>query len=208
MLPWLNNYTFPEEAKFEDKEYAKNIYSRFIKEIYKNGTTRVAAFATTHKDSTSILIDLFIESGLGAYIGKVNIDRNCCDSLCEVTSKSIEDTVEIINNFIDKSHLVKPIITPRFVPTCSDELLRSLGSLAVKYMLPVQSHLSENLDEIKWVKELHPNSNSYSEVYNKYKLFGDTPTLMAHCIHLSDKEIEHMSKKMYMQCTVLLLTLT
>lgn len=195
LLPWLNDYTFPEESKYKDVEYGERMYSKFVKEIYKNGTTRVAAFATIHKESTKKLMELFMNTGIGAYIGKVNMDINSCEALCENTLDSINDTIDIIEEYNNKSDLVKPIITPRFVPTCSDYLLESLGNLALKYNLPVQSHLSENIGEINWVKNLHPKSNFYGEVYDKYKLFGDTPTLMAHCIHLTDEEINLMSRK-------------
>ena len=195
LLPWLNDYTFPEESKYKDTNYGEKMYSRFVHEIYKNGTTRVAAFATIHKDSTKKLMDLFEDAGIGAYVGKVNMDRNACDTLCECTDDSINDTLEIIKEYQNKSHLVKPIITPRFVPTCSEALLKSLGNMAIEYNLPVQSHLSENVGEVNWVRELHPDSEHYADVYNRYNLFGDTKTLMAHCIHLTDEEIDIMSKK-------------
>lgn len=195
LLPWLNDYTFPEESKYVDVNYGEKMYSRFVNEIYKNGTTRVAAFATIHKDSTLKLIDLFKQSGIGAYIGKVNMDRNSCDTLCENTYDSINDTIDIISQTFNKSELVNPIITPRFVPTCSETLLKELGAIAIKYNIPVQSHLSENIGEINWVRELHPDSKFYGDVYNKFNLFGDTPTLMAHCIHLTDDEINLMKNK-------------
>lgn len=195
LLPWLNNYTFPEESKYENVDYGEKMYSKFVNEIYKNGTTRVAAFATIHKESTMKLMDLFIDCGLAAYVGKVNMDRNSCDSLLEKTNDSINNTLEIINKYQNKSNLVKPIITPRFVPTCSESLLKGLGKLALEFNIPVQSHLSENISEINWVKELHPTSKFYADVYDKYNLFGDTPTLMAHCIHLTDDEIELMKNK-------------
>ena len=195
LLPWLNDYTFPEESKYNDINYAQKMYQRFINEIYKNGTTRIAIFSTIHKEATKKLMDLLISIGIGAYVGKVNMDRNACDKLCESTLDSINDTIEIINEYSNKSNLVKPIITPRFVPTCSEKLLNDLGELAIKYSLPVQSHLSENIEEIQWVKELHPDCNFYSQIYDKYKLFGDTPTLMAHCIHLTNEEVQLMSEK-------------
>ena len=154
------------------------MYSKFVNEIYKNGTTRVATFATIHKESTKKLMDLFINAGIGAYIGKVNMDRNSCTTLCENTLDSINDTIEIINQYCNKSSLLKPIITPRFVPSCSEDLLKALGELAIKYNLPVQSHLSENIEEVKLVKELHPDCNFYSQIYDKYQLFGDTPTFL------------------------------
>lgn len=195
LLPWLNDYTFPEESKYKDIDYGEKMYSKFVKEIYKNGTTRVAAFATIHKESTMKLMDILIDSGIGGYVGKVNMDRNSCDSLCENTLSSINDTLGIIKEYLNKSELVKPIITPRFVPTCSEHLLKSLGEIALKYNLPVQSHLSENIGEINWVKELHPRSKFYGDVYDSYNLFGDTPTLMAHCVHLTDDEINLMKTK-------------
>ncbi|KHD34301.1 amidohydrolase [Clostridium acetobutylicum] len=189
LLPWLNNYTFPEEAKFLNVDYAKKTYGRLIKDLIKNGTTRVALFATLHKDSTIELFNMLIKSGIGAYVGKVNMDYNCPDYLTENYITSLNDTEEIILKYKDKSNIVKPIITPRFVPSCSNELMDGLGKLSYKYGLPVQSHLSENLDEIAVVKSLHKKSNFYGEVYDKFGLFGNTPTLMAHCIHSSKEEI-------------------
>lgn len=192
LLHWLNDYTFPEESKFQDREYGKKIYQRFIKEIWKQGTTRIAVFATVHKDATMDLMDLFIKSGLGAYVGKVNMDLNCPPFICESLENSLRDAEEIILKYGNKSSLVKPIITPRFVPSCSGELLSGLGMLCKKYNTPVQSHLSENKGEIQWVKELHPDSKYYGDVYNKCNLFGQTPTLMAHCSFSSEEEIALM----------------
>lgn len=192
LIPWLNDYTFPEESKFKDREYGKKIYERFIKEIWKQGTTRIAIFATVHKDATMDLMDLLIKSGLGAYVGKVNMDLNCPPFICESLENSLKDTEEIILKYGNKSPLVKPIITPRFVPSCSSELLSGLGILCKKYNIPVQSHLSENKGEIQWVKELHPDSKYYGDVYNKCNLFGQTPTLMAHCSFSSEEEIALM----------------
>lgn len=194
LIPWLNNYTFPEESRYENIDYAKKMYSRFVNELYKNGTTRSAVFATIHKNSTKTLMDIFIKSGLGAYVGKVNMDRNSSPTLTEDTNSSINDTLEILEEYKNKSSLVKPIITPRFIPTCSNDLLERLGEISVKYKIPVQSHLSENIGEIDWVKELHPDSKFYADAYDKYNLFGSTPTLMAHCVHLTDDELSLMNK--------------
>ncbi|MGL5348430.1 MAG: amidohydrolase family protein [Peptostreptococcaceae bacterium] len=194
LIPWLNDCTFPEECKYEDLEYATKMYKKFITEIWRCGTTRVVAFATIHKDSTSSLIDLFIKSGLGAYIGKVNMDRNCHNGLIESTNQSILDTENLILKYKDASPIVKPIITPRFIPTCSDKLLKGLGELSINYDVPVQSHMSENCGEIDWVKELHPQSDFYGQAYNNYNLFGQRPTLMAHCVYSSTKEIDLMKK--------------
>ncbi len=192
LLPWLNTYTFPEEAKYGDLEYAEKVYRRFIKDLWRHGTTSAVVFSSVHKESTKLLMDLFIESNLRAYVGKVNMDRNTSPVLTESTERSLLDTEEIIIEYRKKSPLVKPIITPRFVPTCSSELMEGLGRLAVKYGVPVQSHLSENKNEVEWVRELHPECKNYASVYNKYNLFGQTKTIMAHCIHNTDEELDLM----------------
>ncbi len=195
LIPWLNTYTFPEESKYDDLEYAKVVYTKVIKELWKYGTTRSVVFSSIFKESTKLLLDLFIESGLGAFVGKVNMDRNTSKSLTENTVDSLNDTEEIIKEYKDKSDLVKPIITPRFIPTCSSELLHGLGALAKKYNIPVQSHLNENKDEVLWVKELYPDSNNYASVYDDFGLFGQSKTIMAHCIYNTDEEIDLMKKR-------------
>lgn len=192
LIPWLNDYTFPEESKYADIEYADKMYKRFIKEIWKNGTTRIAVFATVHKDSTIRLMNLFNTSGIGAFVGKVNMNINCPKSLLEDTNQSVLDTKEILDMKIEEDSLVKPIITPRFIPSCDSELLTELGNLAIEYNVPTQSHLSENLGEINWVKELQPKSKFYGDAYNRFNLFGQTKTLMAHCVYSNDDELKLM----------------
>ena len=194
LIPWLDNYTFPEEGKFKSIEYSDKVYKNFIKEVWRHGTTRIAVFATVHKDSSIRLMDLFKQSGLGALVGKVNMNINCTYDLLENTEKSISDTEYILENYYNDDELVNPIITPRFIPSCNSELLKSLGDLAVKYNVPTQSHLSENLGEIDWVKQLQPESEFYGDAYNRFNLFGQTKTLMAHCVYSCDKELELMKK--------------
>lgn len=194
LIPWLDNYTFPEEGKFKSIEYSDKVYKNFIKEVWRHGTTRIAVFATVHKDSSIRLMNLFKQSGLGALVGKVNMNINCTDDLLENTEKSISDTEYILENYYNADELVNPIITPRFIPSCNSELLKSLGDLAIKYNVPTQSHLSENLGEIDWVKQLQPESKFYGDAYNRFNLFGQTKTLMAHCVYSCDKELELMKK--------------
>lgn len=190
LMPWLELYTFPEEAKYFDINYAKVVYSTFIRELWKNGTTRSIVFATIHKNSSKLLMDLFAQSGLSTYVGKVNMDRNAPDYIIEKTEQSLKDTEEILKEYLNKYELVKPIITPRFVPTCSLQLMSGLGDLAKKYNVRVQSHLSENQSEINFVKELHPNHKNYASVYNSVGLFGQMPTVMAHCVLVDEDEIK------------------
>lgn len=189
LLPWLEEYTFPEEAKYKDTNYAKKVYSRVVEELWKNGTTRSVIFASVHKESTALLFDLLVKAGLGAYVGKVNMDRNCPDFIREDSSDSLKDTREYLEAHVGKSELVKPIVTPRFVPTCSAEILEELGKMAKEYDVPIQSHLSENTGEVEWVKELHPEHKNYASVYDCYSLFGQKPTIMAHCIYNTEEEV-------------------
>lgn len=192
LIPWLKTYTFPEENRYKDLDYSRKVFSRFINELWRVGTLRSAVYASIHKESAQLLMDMFMESGLGAYVGKVNMDRNTEKYLTEDTKESVNDTEEILKEYIGKSHLVKPIITPRFVPTSTPGLLEGLGKLALKYNVPVQSHLNENRDEILWVEELFPKSKNYASVYNEYNLFGQTKTIMGHCIYNKEEEIDLM----------------
>ncbi len=195
LLPWLNAYTFPEEAKFGDEGYAKRVYGRFVRELWRVGTMRAAVFATIHAPSARVLADLMEAAGLGGYVGKVNMDRNSPDTLIEPTAASLAETVRFVESFGSGAGRVRPILTPRFVPTCTEELMRGLGRLAEERKLPVQSHLSENEGEIAWVRELHPESRDYASVYDAFGLFGQTPTVMAHCVHVTDDEIALMKRR-------------
>lgn len=194
LLPWLQNYTFPEEAKYSDIQYAERMYRRFLHTQWLFGTMRSVVFGTLHTESTRLLMHLYQKAGMGALVGKVAMNRNCPDNLCEDVKAAVAGNEQLIAEFSDKTALVRPIITPRFVPSCTPELLKACGELAAKYQLPVQSHLSENTTEIEWVAELEPESTSYGDAYNRYGLFGQTPTIMAHCVWTRGKELELMKK--------------
>lgn len=188
LLPWLKSLTFPTEAKYKDVDYAKKMYTRVVKDLYKFGTTRAVLFASIHLKSTQLLLDMMTKAGLKGYVGKVNMDDNCPDTLIENTQKSIEDTRKYFEQ--NKGDIpVKPILTPRFAPSCTKELMEGLGSIAREYNAPIQSHINENLDEIKWVAYLFPNSKHYADVYDGFGLLNEK-TLMAHCIHMKKEEID------------------
>jgi guanine deaminase len=182
LLPWLNNYTFPEESKFSDPDYADTIYRRFVRHLWRVGTMRSAVFATVHTAGTQRLMELFQEAGMGALVGKVAMDRNCPENLSESVDEYVEGMEKLINAYDDPDALVRPIVTPRFIPTCSPAMLHACSELASRYHLPVQSHLSENKSEIAWVHQLEPLSTGYGDAYRRYGLFGQTPTVMAHCV--------------------------
>ncbi|NLM16753.1 MAG: guanine deaminase [Candidatus Riflebacteria bacterium] len=195
LLSWLEKYTFPEEAKYKNKDFAKKSYSNFVNRLLENGTTSSVIFGTIHKDTTLLLAEMMEEKGLKAYIGKVNMNRNSPDFYIEETEESVEDTEEFIKALASFEN-IKPIITPRFVPSCTEVLMNKLGDLAEKYDLKIQSHLSESRSEIDWVKDLHPECKNYLDVYVKYSLArNNLNTVMAHCVWLTDEEKEVMKDK-------------
>ena len=195
LLPWLQNYTFPEEMKYADSGYAERMYRRFVHDLWRFGTMRACVFATIHTDSTRLLMQLFQEAGMGALVGKVAMNRNCPEGLSESVEEKVQGSAALIAEYNKAGALVRPIVTPRFVPSCTSEMLRACGELAAKYRLPVQSHLSENKDEIAMVAALEPDSTCYGDAYNRYGLFGQTPTVMAHCVWTEGEELELMKRR-------------
>lgn len=197
LLDWLEEYAFPEEMKYEKEAYAKTAYGNFVDALLKTPTTRACIFTTIHTEAALILAGLMKEAGFGAYIGKVNMDREskASDGLREDTARSLEETKRFIEEVKRLNCDIRPIITPRFVPSCTDELMKGLGKLAEEYRLPVQSHLSENPSEVELVKTLYPQESCYGGVYDKFGLFGKkTPAVMAHCVYSKDAELELMKQ--------------
>ncbi|CAG8504877.1 4577_t:CDS:2 [Diversispora eburnea] len=169
LLEWLNKYTFPLEKSYSSLEFAKNVYPVVINNLLRNGTTTAVYFSTIHLESSKYLAKLIHEKGQRGFLGKVNMDRYCP------------------NDYIETIESITPVITPRFAISCTSELLFSLSKLAQEYDLPIQSHLSENKDEIKFVKSLFPNLKDYTSVYEHHNLLNQK-TIMAHGIYLSSYE--------------------
>ncbi len=186
LLDWLNTYTFKTEYEFKDKDFAREVYKRLAAELIANGTTRVCVFSSLHREATIVLFEEFEKAGLTGYAGKVNMDRNSGELLTETTEESEKETLRWLDEVSDFRR-IKPVLTPRFTPTCSDRLMAFLGRLAKERDLPVQSHLSENTSEIAWVRELHPDCSQYWESYAKFGLFNDK-TMMAHCVYSDERE--------------------
>ena len=195
LLPWLETYTFPLESRYKDLDFADRSYKRFLNRLWAYGTMRFSAFGTLHKEGTWHLMELTEQSGLSAYIGKVNMDRNSPDILREETAASLADTEELICRCNEELKNVRFILTPRFVPSTTAELMTGLGKLGEKYNLPVQSHLSENRSEVAWVQELHPDIPTYTQVYQDFGLMRPGQTIMAHSIYLSDAEKETLKER-------------
>ena len=139
LLEWLDTHTFPQEAKYVDTDFARKNYARFVEEMRKGPNTRGCIFGTIHRQSTEVLMELLEEAGLCAMVGKVNMDRHSPDILRETTEESAEETIQWLADVADKFPHVKPILTPRFLPSCTDELLEKLGDIQKQHHLPVQS---------------------------------------------------------------------
>ncbi|MBO5907669.1 MAG: amidohydrolase family protein [Clostridia bacterium] len=202
LMEWLNRYTFPEEEKYESLEYANLAYGMFASAIKHSATSRCSIFATRHRYATELLMELMEQSGLVSYVGKVNMDREASEGLVEKSADiSAYTTFGWINATKDKFKNTRPILTPRFIPCCTDALMEQLREIQMAYGIPVQSHLSESKGEIEFVKSLRPDNLFYGDVYNEYDLFGknddintDVKTVMAHCVWSSDAEVELMRK--------------
>ncbi len=197
LLDWLSTYTFPEEAKYVDMAYAKKAYSFFTHDLRRCFSTRAVIFATLHNEATIELMSQLEETGLITYVGKVNMDRNGGVNLQEENAESsLRATEEWLDSVQDRFVNTKPILTPRFIPTCSDELMKGLGKMSADRGLRIQSHLSENYSEIEWVKELVPESTCYANAYEMFDTMGtpEQPTIMAHCVHSDEKELGILKK--------------
>lgn len=188
LLDWLEENAFPEEARFAEQEYAAAAYRVFTDELTRSATTRACVFATVHRPATLLLMELMEKAGLRGFVGKLNMDSNCPDYLRETTDGSLAETRRWLEESAGFS-AVRPVITPRFIPSCSEELMNGLGELQREFGAAMQSHLSENLSEIEWVKQLRPWSRFYGEAYSRPGLFGgECPTVMAHCIWSGEEE--------------------
>lgn len=188
LLDWLERYTFPGESRFADENYARNIYPLFAAELLRQGTLRSVVYGTVHSASTLILAQVLEQAGLMAFVGKVNMDQNAPDYLKELSGAAFNDTEMFCRTLAGRDR-VRPIVTPRFAPSCTETLMKDLGRLSRRLNLPVQSHLSETLSEAQWVSQLFPDSRSYTHVYDDCGLLGPD-SLMAHAIFLSDEEID------------------
>ena len=202
LMDWLNRYTFPEEEKYENLTYAEKAYGIFVDALKKGATTRACIFATRHRPATELLMEQMEESGLVSFVGKVNMDREASQALTEDSAEiSAYTTFGWINAVKDKFQNTKPILTPRFIPCCTDKLMEELREIQMAYGIPVQSHLSESKGEIDFVKFLRPKNPFYGDSYNEYDLFGknddintDVKTIMAHCVWSTEEEVELMRK--------------
>ncbi|XP_024947674.1 guanine deaminase isoform X9 [Cephus cinctus] len=195
LLDWLETYTFPLEKHYSDHNFSEKVYDVVVKRTLTMGTTTACYFASLYGESSVILGQKAAQFGQRSLIGKVNMNVKRNDGYCETTEESIINTKKFITD-INKieSPLVKPIITPRFALSCDMELMKELAKLAKKFDVHIQTHISENLDEIEAVRHLFKDYSSYSAVYDEAGLLTNK-TILAHGIYLTDTELDLLNKR-------------
>ncbi|MCI6757119.1 MAG: amidohydrolase family protein [Lachnospiraceae bacterium] len=191
---WLNQCTFPEEAKFADHDYARMVYRQFAQDLVRQGTLHAVIFATLHAGATDILMDLLEEQGIDAFVGKVNMDINSPAFLCETAEESLRETEAWLERHSGAERRVRPILTPRFAPTCSFPLLQGLGALAKKYHAGVQTHLVESKWEAAESVSMYPECGSDAGIYERAGLLGEGPSIFAHVIFPTAEDLRIMQK--------------
>ncbi|NML43681.1 guanine deaminase [Ramlibacter sp. G-1-2-2] len=191
LLPWLENYTFPHEARFSDPVYARGVAEVFLDELQRNGVTTALTFCTSHPHSVDALMEEAQRRRLRLIGGKVLQDRHSPDGVRDETEQSLLDTEALIRRWHGTDRLGYAI-TPRFAPSCSEAQLRGAGELAAQHRdVWIQSHVAENKDEIRWARELFPRSRSYLAIYQDFGLMRER-AIYAHCIHFDDADRQLM----------------
>lgn len=193
LLSWLENYTFPTEKKFSNSDYASTMAEVFLRQLLKNGTTTGLVFPTVHKASVDALFSAASAKNMAIVTGKVCMDQHSPEGLSDTPESSYTDSKSLIERWHGRGRNLYAI-TPRFAPTSSHEQLTALGRLAVEHPdVFIQTHLSENLEEINWVKQLFPERRGYLDVYDHYGLVRER-SVFGHCVHLEDSEWQRMAE--------------
>ena len=193
LFDWLNNYTFPQEAGFRDITYAETIYPQVIRELLRHGTMHASFFTTIHYDACDLFFRMLEESGMYAFTGKVNMDMNSPDFLVETTEESLRETDRFIAEH-SGGERVKPILTPRFAPTCSEALLKGLAEIGKRRHVGLQTHLVESRAESDWTKELFPAYRTDGDIYERLGFLENGPAIFAHVIFPEDVDIGVLKK--------------
>lgn len=193
LADWLNTYTFPQEARFADPGYAAEVYEAFLKSLIDNGTFHACVYGTIHLEATSILLERMEEMKIRAFVGKVNMDIQSPDDLRETVEGSLRGT-EIFLERYSGNRYAKPIITPRFAPTCSFELLKGLAGLGRKYHAGMQTHLVESRWEAAEAVRLNPECACDTRIYEAAGLLENGPVVAAHFIFPTDEDIRILRK--------------
>ena len=187
LIDWLNAYTFPEEMRFADPAYAAEVAGRFLDLALAHGTTTVCSFCTIHPESVDAFFEAAEARGMAAASGKTCMDRNAPEGLRDSARSAYDDSKTLLERWHGRGRAVYAV-TPRFAPTSTREQLEALGALWAQHPdCPMQTHLSEQTDEVAWVADLFPEARDYLDVYDAAGLVGPG-AMFGHAIHLSERE--------------------
>lgn len=193
LLEWLERYTFPTEQRFGDPAHAREVAGFFLDELLRNGTTSAMVFASVHPASVDAIFEAARQRGMCLVAGKVLMDRNCPEFLRDTAESGYAESLELIERWHGRDRLLYAV-TPRFAPTSTERQLELAGRLLEEHPgVLMQSHVAENLEEVRWVAELFPWSRSYLDVYDRYGLLR-RGAVYAHCIHLDERDRERMGE--------------
>ena len=190
---WLDKCTFPLEAKYADPQFAKLAYDAFVDDMLANGTMHACVYGTIHTEATSYLLERMDRSGIKGFVGKVNMDRSAPENLLEDPEDSLRQTEVFLEKY-SANRNTRPILTPRFAPTCTRELINGLGRLGKKYNAGMQTHLVESLWEAEQAKLLFPECSCDTEIYERAGLMDNGPVIGGHFIFPSEDDIRIMRK--------------
>lgn len=187
LIDWLNEYTFPEEMRLADPAYAAEIAGRYLDLVTANGTTTVCSYATSHPGSVDAIFEAAERRGMRLFAGKTCMDRNAPAALLDTAQRAYDESKALLETWHGRGRL-SYVITPRFSPTSTPGQLAALGALWREHPeCLMQTHLSEQLDELAWVKELHPQARDYLDTYETQGLLG-RGAVFGHAIHLTARE--------------------
>jgi len=193
LMDWLNEYTFPAEAAFEDASHGQESARFFLRELLRNGTTSALVFGSVHAASVDALFEEALALNMRLIGGKVLMDRNAPENLCDTPESGYTESKSLINQWRGKGRLGYAV-TPRFAFTCSETQLQMAGKLLKEFDdVLLHTHLSENEREVALVKELFPQARDYLDVYEKCGLLTRR-SVFAHGIHLSGSEVNRLSR--------------
>ncbi|KAL2877055.1 hypothetical protein SGCOL_007676 [Colletotrichum sp. CLE4] len=203
ILDWLDQVTFPHEARFSDPVYARKVYESCVKGFLKQGITTASYYGSKHSEATQILADICHQLNQRAFVGKCNMDRNAPsylhDESAESSLKETEECVKHIRQIDPTGQLIRPVLTPRFAICCTPDLLKGLGQMVAQDPeLAIQTHFNEAEQEIKATRELFPQFTSEADLYEHYGLLNQR-SILAHCTFMTEYEMEKIKE---LQCGV------
>ena len=193
LIDWLNTYTFPEESRFGDRDYADQVAGRTLDLAVAHGTTTLTSFCTIHPQSVDAIFEAAAARNMAVIAGKTCMDRNAPDTLRDTAQSAYDASKSLLEKWHGKGR-ARYAITPRFSPTSTPDQLRALGALWAEHPhCLMQTHLSEQLPEIAWVRDLFPDARDYLETYEAYGLLGENG-LYGHAIHLEPREVDRLKE--------------